>query len=408
MMKNKIFILGAITGMLTLGACGNFLEEESQSEVIPKTTSDFSELLLGTGYPDDAEPNFSFISLMDDDCAHFLTYASTSDPEGTVGTSNAITQFPIYSWQPTLADYDGYDSEINVTASSTTYAQFYSKILGCNAVLDYIDDAIGTQEDRTYSYHIGNRQFELAELKLLVDSVQSAKFITAKKSNELIKKIEGFASKYEASQLQRQVFVAGRVKTMNESIYYNVDRIHAAIAENSRITFQYFQWNVDKKMELRHDGALYEVSPWSLSWDNENYYLIAYDSNEKIIKHFRVDKMLHIKSNGKGREGRQVFKSFDMAAYARKMFGMYGGKEEWVRIECDNSFAGVMIDRFGKEVSMIRLDDKRFAVNVEVAVSRQFLAWIIGLGEGVKLVGPDNVVEMMNAEIDRLIKQYKK
>ena len=147
-MKNKIFILGAITGMLTLGACGNFLEEESQSEVIPKTTSDFSELLLGTGYPDDAEPNFSFISLMDDDCAHFLTYASTSDPEGTVGTSNAITQFPIYSWQPTLADYDGYDSEINVTASSTTYAQFYSKILGCNAVLDYIDDAIGTQEDR--------------------------------------------------------------------------------------------------------------------------------------------------------------------------------------------------------------------------------------------------------------------
>ena len=251
-------------------------------------------------------------------------------------------------------------------------------------------DVIGTQEDRTYSYHIGNRQFELAELKLLVDSVQSAKFITAKKSNELIKKIEGLASKYEASQLHRQVFVAGRVKTMNESIYYNVDRIHTAIAENSRITFQYFQWNVDKKMELRHDGALYEVSPWSLSWDDENYYLIAYDSNEGIIKHFRVDKMLYIK------------------AYARKMFGMYGGKEEWVRIECDNSFAGVMIDRFGKEVSMIRLDDKRFVVNVEVAVSRQFLAWIIGLGEGVTLAGPQNVVEMMNAEIDRLIKQYKK
>ena len=130
--------------------------------------------------------------------------------------------------------------------------------------------------------------------------MRNAKFITAKKSNELIKKIEGLASKYEASQLHRQVFVAGRVKTMNESIYYNVDRIHTAIAENSRITFQYFQWNVDKKMELRHDGALYEVSPWSLSWDDENYYLIAYDSNEGIIKHFRVDKMLYIKSNGKG------------------------------------------------------------------------------------------------------------
>ena len=247
-------------------------------------------------------------------------------------------------------------------------------------------DIIGIQEDRTYSYHIGNRQFELAELKLLVDSVQSAKFITVKKSNELIKKIE----------------------TMNESIYYNVDRIHTAIAENSRITFQYFQWNVDKKIELRHDGALYEVSPWALSWDDENYYLIAYDSSERMIKHFRVDKMLDIQSNGRGREGRQAFKAFDMAAYARKMFGMYGGKEELVRIECDNSFAGVMIDRFGKDVSMIRLDDERFVVNVEVAVSRQFLAWIIGLGDGVTLTGPENVVEMMNAEIDRLIRQYKK
>ncbi|MGN9019659.1 helix-turn-helix transcriptional regulator [Lachnospiraceae bacterium HCP1S3_C3] len=269
-------------------------------------------------------------------------------------------------------------------------------------------DIIGTQEDRTYSYHIGNRQFELAELKLLVDSVQSAKFITAKKSNELIKKIEGLASKYEASQLHRQVFVAGRVKTMNESIYYNVDRIHTAIAENSKITFQYFQWNVDKKMELRHDGALYEVSPWSLSWDDENYYLIAYDGVEGIIKHFRVDKMLNIKSIGRRREGKQEFKSFDMAAYSRKMFGMYAGKEETVRIECDNSFAGVMIDRFGKDVSLIRLDDNRFVVNVEVAVSRQFLAWIIGLGEGVTLAGPDNVVEMMNDEIDRLVKQYKR
>lgn len=269
-------------------------------------------------------------------------------------------------------------------------------------------DVIGRQEDRTYYYHIGNRQFELAELKLLVDSVQSAKFITAKKSNELIKKIEGMASKYEASQLHRQVFVAGRVKTMNESIYYNVDSIHTAIAENSRITFQYFQWNVDKKMELRHDGGLYEVSPWSLSWDDENYYLIAYDSSEDMIKHFRVDKMLNIKSTGERREGKQVLKSFDMAVYARKMFGMYGGKEKWVRIECDNSFAGVMIDRFGKDVSMIRLDDKRFVVNVEVAVSRQFLAWIIGLGGGVTLAGPESVVEMMNEEIDRLVKQYKK
>ncbi len=148
MMKNKIFILGAIVGSFILGACSDFLKEESQSEVIPKTTSDFSELLLGTGYPDESQPNFSFLSLMDDDCAHFLTYTNEWNPEGTVATSDAITNFPVYSWQPTLADYDGYDAEINETASSTVYAQFYSKILGCNAVLDYIDDAIGPQADR--------------------------------------------------------------------------------------------------------------------------------------------------------------------------------------------------------------------------------------------------------------------
>ena len=267
-------------------------------------------------------------------------------------------------------------------------------------------DVIGTQEDRTYSYHIGNRQFELAELKLLVDSVQSAKFITAKKSNELIKKIEGFASKYEASQLQRQVFVAGRVKTMNESIYYNVDRIHAAIAENSRITFQYFQWNVDKKMELRHDGALYEVSPWSLSWDNENYYLIAYDSNEKIIKHFRVDKMLHIELAKEHREGDERFRQFDMGAYARKMFGMFDGEEEMVKILCRNYLAGVMIDRFGKDVTMVKRDEDSFYVNVKVAVSGQFLAWVIALGEGAKIVGPESVVHRMKKEIERLARQY--
>ena len=267
-------------------------------------------------------------------------------------------------------------------------------------------DVIGTQEDRTYSYHIGNRQFELAELKLLVDSVQSAKFITAKKSNELIKKIEGFASKYEASQLQRQVFVAGRVKTMNESIYYNVDRIHAAIAENSRITFQYFQWNVDKKMELRHDGALYEVSPWSLSWDDENYYMIGYDTEAQLIKHYRVDKMLHIRMSGESREGKEHFKKLDMADYAKKSFGMFRGKETSVKMLVNNSLAGVIIDRFGKDVMMIPEDEDHFRVNVDVHVSKQFLGWVFSLGETVKIIGPDEVVEQMRGEARRLMEQY--
>lgn len=275
------------------------------------------------------------------------------------------------------------------------------------ALRTYGMDIIGEQKNKTYYYHVGNRQFELAELKLLVDSVQSSKFITAKKSNELIKKIEGFASKYEAKQLQRQVFVSERIKTMNESIYYNVDKIHNAIGTNVKIKFQYYQWNVDKKMELRKNGAFYCISPWALSWDNENYYLIGFDSEVDVIKHYRVDKMLTIELTEEKREGKEHFKKFDIAVYAKKMFGMFDGEEQTVKLEFENRFAGVVIDRFGKNVSFIKKDKDHFTVNVDVAVSVQFLAWVIALGEGVRIVGPDCVVSKMKNEVNRLVKQYK-
>ena len=286
---------------------------------------------------------------------------------------------------------------------SSERKSIYSDI---ESLRQYGMDIIGEQQGKTYYYHIGNRQFELAELKLLVDSVQAAKFITARKSRELIKKIEGFASKYEASQLQRQVYVAERIKTMNESIYYNVDMIHTAISHNVKITFQYFQWDVNKNMVLKKDGALYEVSPWALSWDDENYYLIAFDSAEDKIKHFRVDKMLHIELlNGK-REGKERFKEFDMAIYAKKMFGMFGGEEQMVKLEFTNDLAGVVIDRFGKDTMITKTDAEHFTVNVKVAVSGQFLAWVIGLGKGARIVGPEEVLAKMRGEIERLVGQY--
>ncbi len=267
-------------------------------------------------------------------------------------------------------------------------------------------DIIGEKQDKAFAYYIGSRQFELAELKLLVDSIQSAKFITAKKSNELIKKLEGLASKHEASQLQRQVYTTDRIKTVNEGIYYNVDQIHQAIAANQQITFQYFNWDVNKKQVLRKDGALYQVSPWALSWDDENYYLVAFDSAEDKIKHFRVDKMLRIELTNLRREGAKNFQAFDMGSYAKKMFGMFAGEEEMVKILCKNEFAGVMIDRFGKDVTMVKVDEEHFYVTVKVSVSKQFLAWVIGLGDGVKIVGPERVVEKVKEEITRLVKQY--
>ena len=193
-------------------------------------------------------------------------------------------------------------------------------------------DVEGEPIGNRYHYHVVNRAFELPELKLLVDAIQSSKFITEKKTNALIKKLETLVSKYDAQKLQRQVYVSGRIKTMNESIYYTVDAIHNAISENKKIKFQYYQWNVKKEMELRHNGAWYHISPWGLSWYNENYYLVGYDSEAGKIKHYRVDKMLHIRLSEESREGKEYFKKLDMADYAKKSFGMFRGNERTVRL----------------------------------------------------------------------------
>ena len=257
-----------------------------------------------------------------------------------------------------------------------------------------------------YHYHVISRSFELPELKLLVDAIQSSKFITARKTNSLIKKLETLVSKYDAAKLQRQVYVSGRIKTMNESIYYTVDAIHNAISENKKIQFQYYQWNVKKEMELRHGGAYYHISPWGLSWDDENYYMIGYDSEANLIKHFRVDKMLHIQMMDEKREGKEHFKKMDMADYAKKSFGMFGGKEQNVKLKVANYLVGVMIDRFGKDIMMIPADDQHFTMHVDVHVSGQFFGWFMSLGEGVKIIGPDEVVDQMRQEIRRLNGQY--
>jgi len=264
----------------------------------------------------------------------------------------------------------------------------------------------GEKEGGGYHYHVVNRPFELPELKLLVDAIQSSKFITEKKSNSLIRKLETMVSEYDAQKLQRQVYVSGRIKAMNESIYYTVDTIHNAISENRKIKFQYFQWNVKKEPELRHGGAWYQISPWGLSWDDENYYLVGFDSEAARIKHFRVDKMLRIELSDETREGREYFTKLDMADYARKSFGMFGGEEQTVKLLVDNSLAGVIVDRFGKDVMMIPADAEHFTVNVDVHVSRQFLGWVFSLGENVKVIGPDEVVDRMKEEIQRLIRQY--
>lgn len=275
------------------------------------------------------------------------------------------------------------------------------------ALKDFGYDIISERRDRNVYYHLGDREFQMPELKLLVDSVQSAKFISVNKSRDLIKKLEGFISKYDASHLHRQVLISGRVKSMNESIYYTVDQLHEAIGSNRQVCFQYFNWNVKKEPELRHGGAWYQVSPWSLIWDDEYYYLVGYDAADQIIKHYRVDKMLKLSVADAKREGRQAFQDFDTATYSKSIFGMFGGEERTVTIEGENAMVGTILDRFGRDITVSPLGEDRFTAQVTVVPSRHFLGWIFALGAGVRITAPEDVVQQMREEAERLTKQYQ-
>ncbi len=255
-------------------------------------------------------------------------------------------------------------------------------------------------------YYIGRRGFELPELKLLVDAVQSSRFISRKKSGELITKLEGLCSESEARQLQRNVFIYNRAKTGNETIYYNVDQIHAAILDDRQIAFHYGEWTVRKTLELKKNGALYRVSPWALTWDNQNYYLIAYDKEADLIKHYRVDKMKDMEILEERRLGQQRFRDFDLAAFAKKTFSMFGGRDENVTLICRNELAGVIIDRFGSDIMLIPVDGGHFKVIVPVVVSPQFFGWAAGVGNGMRISGPEPVKEQYAGYLRELLEAY--
>lgn len=255
-------------------------------------------------------------------------------------------------------------------------------------------------------YYIGRRDFELPELKLLVDAVQASKFISRKKSEELIKKLESLASEHDARQLQRNVFIYNRPKTGNETIYYNVDQIHAAILDNRQIRYQYAEWTVNKKLRPKKGGEFYTVSPWALTWDDANYYLIAYDKEADFIKHYRVDKMQQAHVTDAERVGKERFQNFDLAEFAKKTFSMYGGRDEEVTLVCENGAAGVILDRFGKEVSIIPIDKEHFRVRILAAVSPQFFGWVTGIGGKIRIAAPLRVQKEYREYLMNIIKKY--
>ena len=301
----------------------------------------------------------------------------------------------------TTSDIIDYLAEHGIKAErKTVYADL-------NTLKEYGYEISKEKKDGNYYYTLLNRDFQLPELKLLVDAVQASKFISAKKSSELIKKIENLASVYQAKQLQRQVFVSNRIKTNYENVYYNVDELNLAINENRKIKFDYYEWNLSKEMVLRKNGHKNDISPWSLAWDDENYYLVAFDGNSGIIKHYRVDKMRKIEILDKARDGREEFEEFDAAKYAKKVFGMFTGDEQRVKIQFANKLIGVVIDRFGQDIMIIPKGVDQFVVNVNVKVSNMFLGWIIGLGDGAKILEPESVVDEVKQITERHKEQYK-
>ena len=255
-------------------------------------------------------------------------------------------------------------------------------------------------------YAVASRDFELAELKLLVDVVQSSRFITEKKSLSLIHKLENLAGKHGARQLQRQVFVRNRIKSMNESIYYNVDKIHEAITFDKQISFRYFDFSIMKDKLYRRDGARYVVSPYALTWDDENYYLIAHEEESGLVKHYRVDKMSDIETEKSPRNKSEDFDGSKLAEYAGKVFGMFAGEERKVRLRFDNHLAGAVIDRFGRDVIINSKDDGSFTVTVNVVVSPQFYGWLCGFGDEVQLLWPEDVRDDFISYVKKLMDKY--
>ena len=273
------------------------------------------------------------------------------------------------------------------------------------SIYSYIDALVWAGADIQFrkknGWFLGNRTFELPELKLLVDAVQCSRFITQKKSDALIRKLESLCSVYQADRLHRDVYVDGRAKVMNEGIYYNVDMIHAAISDKRTVTFRYFDLDIRRNQIFRRGGERYVVTPFALIYNNDNYYLVGFDHAKRSLRNYRVDKMSRILDSDEPQQGKDLYPDFQVAQYAESHFGMFSGETVTVTLRCRRSMSNVIWDRFGLDLIMVPDGPDYFRVQVLVALSPQFFGWIFGLEGGVTVVSPPTAVKAY----DRLLKQ---
>ena len=255
------------------------------------------------------------------------------------------------------------------------------------ALMDYGVDIV-TKPGKNGGYFIASRNFELSELKLLIDAVQSSRYLTEKKSRELIEKLCKECSVHDARLMKRNVLVSGRVKSMNETIYYSVDTIQEAIAENKQITFRYFDWGIDGKRRYREKD--YQASPYGLCQDSEYYYLLAHSDRHGVTS-YRIDRMSDIALSPADRTPCPELTGKALIEHANRLFHMYSGDAVDVKMRFHKDLTNVVIDRFGNNTMLIPDGDDHFVFTVRVAVSPMFLSWVIGFGKKARIVYPESV-----------------
>lgn len=239
-------------------------------------------------------------------------------------------------------------------------------------------------------YYVAKREFELSELKFLVDAVLSSRFLSPKHSAELIRKLAGQSSIHEAALLRREIVLAGRIKSESEENLSTVDVIHEAIASEQKIRFRYFDWGIDGKKNFRK--RVYEASPYALLWDDENYYMVAH-SERHGLTHYRVDKMEEIFLMDAPRTVTEETAAFDPGEYSREMFGMFRGERINLKLQFENSLAGVVVDRFGRDVLMTPNGDNHFTFQTKIALSPNFFAWLCRFAGRATIVYPRSAVD---------------
>ncbi len=273
-------------------------------------------------------------------------------------------------------------------------------------VLQNMNYDIRQTKGKSGGYALVSRKFDKSEIMPLIDAVSCSKFITEKKSRELIKKLESFLSDYDAKDIDRDVYVVDRVKSDNESIFYAVDAIATGICRKKKISFLYCDWNINKQLVPRHDNKRYEVSPISLTWDDEKYYLIAFSDEHGEIRHFRCDKMKDVRIMDERTTLNDAIKNFNAVKYENRTFGMFAGHEEAVTLIFPEKLLGVMIDRFGKEPSLRKEGEDLISIRVNVNVSPQFYGWVTALGTSVKIKSPEYVVEEYKIYLQNILTNY--